>query len=347
MKIISGKQQQAQKVVVYGPEGVGKSTFASMFPRPLFIDTEGSTDNLDVDRVKPLSWTELLSVVGELINGTDYKTLVIDTADWAEKLCTEAIVAKNRWSGIEDSGYGKGYVYVAEEFGRLLNTLEQLKSKGMNVVFTAHAMLRKFEQPDEMNAYDRWELKLSKKGAPLLKEWADMILFANYKTYVVTKDGKSKATGGTKRMMYTEHTAVYDAKNRHGLASELPFEYASIAHVIPVEEVPKAITSKPQRKKTEPAPEALATETPAPVEVQKQEEKPAVNYDGIPDALAALMAVNQIVPLELQGVVAQRGYYPVSTPISKYDPQFIQGCLIAAWPQVEQAIIANRKEAPF
>ena len=56
--------------------------------------------------------------------------------------------------------------------------------------------MRKFEQPDELGAYDRWELKLGKKTSsqisPLVKEWADMVLFANYKTYAVAvdKDGK-------------------------------------------------------------------------------------------------------------------------------------------------------------
>lgn len=104
---------------------------------------------------------------------------------------------------IEDFGYGNGYVYTKEEFGRFLNKLSDLIEVGINVVLTAHAQLRKFEQPDELGAYDRWELKLGKKTqsqtSPLVKEWADMLLFANYKTFSVAvgKDGKKhKGQGG-------------------------------------------------------------------------------------------------------------------------------------------------------
>ena len=165
------------------------------------------------------------------------KTLVIDTADWAEQLCIDAICAKANKSGIEDFGYGKGYVYLSEEFGRLLNLLEDVVGLGINVVFTAHAKMRKFEQPDEMGAYDRWEMKLEKQTGPLLKEWADMVLFANYETVVINVDdqgatkGKNKVQGG-RRVMYTVHHPCWDAKNRQDLKEKLPFEYASIASVI-------------------------------------------------------------------------------------------------------------------
>ena len=355
MQIIRGKQQSALKVVVYGPEGVGKSTFAAQFPNPIFIDTEGSTGALDVGRVIPKSWTELLLDVDYFIaHAGELSTLIIDTADWAEKMCTEQVCSEHKWDGVEDAGYGKGYVYVAEEFGKLLNKLEQLKGAGVNVVLTAHAMMRKFEQPDEMNPYDRWELKLSKKCAPMVKEWSDLLLFANYKTFVVTsKDGqKSKATGGTKRMMYTEHTATYDAKNRFGLKPELPFDFAGIAHLVkangqsmPVE-APATTTAKkaPVAPVQAPATEAVQTSIPMP-EAPTAPQTPLLA--GVPDALAALMAVNNVQVPELQAAVSQRGYYPANTPVENYDPKFIKGVLIGAWPQVENMILANREKAPF
>lgn len=243
MEITSGKIVGAQKTVVYGPEGIGKSTFASRFPNPVFIDTEGSTKHMDVPRTpKPSSWTMLLEQVRYFkANPYLYDTLVIDTADWAEQLCMTEICAKSQKKSIEDFGYGKGYIYLAEEFGRLLNLLEDIIEVGMNVVITAHAQMRKFEQPEEMGAYDRWELKLQKKTAPLLKEWADMVLFANYEIYVINVDnqgvqkGKNKAQGG-KRVMYTTHTPSWDAKNRHSLDLKLNFDYKEIAHCIVTKE---------------------------------------------------------------------------------------------------------------
>ena len=198
MQITRGKIPCAKKVVVYGPEGIGKSTFASKFPDPVFIDTEGSTKDMDVARLpRPSSWEMLLEEIDYVKNHPEeFKTLVIDTVDWAEQLCVNYICSKHGKSGIEDFGYGNGYVYTKEEFGRFLNQLEDVVEKGVHVVLTAHAQIRKFEQPDEMGAYDRYELKLGKKTqsqtSPLVKEWSDMLLFAKYKTYSVAADDKGK-----------------------------------------------------------------------------------------------------------------------------------------------------------
>ena len=206
MQIIRGKQKTALKVVVYGPEGIGKSTFAAQFPNPLFIDTEGGTKHMDVARTpKPTSWVMLLGLVKECIADPSLcGTLIIDTMDWAELLCSRYVCDKAQKKSIEEFGYGKGYTYLMEEFGALLNTLNELVERGVNVVVTAHAKMRKFEQPDELGAYDRWEMKLSAKTAPLVKEWADMVLFANYKTFAVkTENGKTKGQGGERRMYIT------------------------------------------------------------------------------------------------------------------------------------------------
>ena len=188
MEITRGKITCAKKVVVYGPEGIGKSTFASKFPEPVFIDTEGGTKDMDVARLPaPSSWNMLLEEVRYVLDNPQVcKTLVIDTADWAENKCSTSVCDKYQKSGIEDFNYGKGYVFLQEEFGKLLNLLtDVVEQKRINVVLTAHAKMRKFEQPDEMGAYDRWEMKMSKNVAPMVKEWADMVLFANYKPHVV------------------------------------------------------------------------------------------------------------------------------------------------------------------
>ena len=177
MNITRGKQPGAKKIVIFGPEGIGKSTFASQFPDPVFIDTEDSTKDMDVARFeKPTSWQMLKSQVAYVISNPDVcKTLVIDTADWAERLEIDWLCNKNGWDGLEGAGYGKGYTYSSEEFGRLLDLLTEVTEKGIHVVITAHAQLRKIELPEEMGAYDHWELKTSKKVAPMIREWADAV----------------------------------------------------------------------------------------------------------------------------------------------------------------------------
>lgn len=351
MDIITGKQATALKIVVYGPEGIGKSTFASKFPRPVFIDTEGSTKHMDVARTpRPTSWAMLMEQVRYFRDRPgEYETLVIDTVDWAEQLCSTAVCERAKKPGIEDFGYGKGYTYLYEEFGKLLNLLEEVTDRGVNVVVTAHAKMRKFEQPDEMGAYDRWELKLTGKAekniSAMVKEWADMVLFANYKTHTVrTEDGKVKAQGG-KRVMYTTHHPCWDAKNRQGLDDELPFDYLAIQACIPgggpaaahaPDDSPK---QAPAAAKAEPQSE-LQKSDPAPKHADDDEGTAAAV------ALKGLMEQSGVELREVMAAVESRGYYPKGTPFENYDPAFVSGVLVGAWDQVYKMIL-DRRPIPF
>lgn len=372
MKIIKGKVPGAKKVVIYGPEGIGKSTFSSHFPEPVFIDTEGSTKDMDIARFeKASSWTMLLEQVRYVrINPSICRTLIIDTADWAEQMCVADLCARHGKRGVEDFGYGNGYVYAKEEWGRFLNALEEVVEAGIHVVLTAHAHMRKFEQPDEMGAYDRWELKIGKKTssqtAPLLKEWADMVLFANYKTWSVAVDdkGKKRKAQGGARVMYTSHNPCWDAKNRYGLPEEMPFEYESIRHII--EPVPRQAepVQQPEEKAAPPVhitPPAVTTNATAAQDEPAQQtmdfgQQPETNTwipdERIPKALRDLMITNNVNEWDIQNVCEAKGYIPTGTPLYQYEdvnPGFVAGVLVGAWNQVYGAIQEMKaKEAiPF
>ena len=366
--VTTGVQPAPVKTVLYGPEGIGKSTFASRFPDPVFIDTEGGTKRLNVARLpQPTSWAMLLDEVAEVRKGNvPCGTLVLDTADWAERLCIQAVCARAKVNGIEDFGYGKGYTYVKEEFAKLLDALEEVLNAGHNVVVLAHAAITKFEQPDAVGNYDRWSMKTSKQVAPLLREWCDMLLFANYKTVVEKvgdgKNAKSKASGG-RRVLYTTHHPCWDAKNRFDLPEEVPFEYASIAACIPDNGAKKkepvissplggAGTAQAVTERVTPKAEADILPSPAPQPQPPREEVPRalITPDlialGVPEKLAPLMSANNVTPEELQAVVGKRGYFPEDMPIRNYPADFVEGCLIAAWPQVLQMVLDNR-DLPF
>ena len=325
--ITSGKVHTAVKTVIYGAEGIGKTTLAAQFPSPLFIDTEGSTKQLDVARLPaPSSWEMLLQELDFVRDKRPCATLVIDTVDWAEQLCIADLCAKNGKSGIEDFGYGKGWEFEKESFGKFLNKLTEVINAGINVTLTAHAALRKFEQPDEMGSYDRWEMKLGSKTtnkiSPLIKEWADIVLFCNYKTVVVQtdKDGKKHKAQGNRRVMYTQHHPCWDAKNRYGLPEEIPMEYAQISQIYaPV-----------QPLETPPAP---APSTSAPVQ------------PGIPQSLADLMSASGITEQQIRAAVATKGYFPEDMPISAYPEDFVSGVLVGAWKQIVDFI--NEQKYPF
>lgn len=375
MKITKGKRARAQKVVIYGTEGIGKSSLASQFPEPLFIDTEGSTDNMDVARLdKPTSWIMLNNQIAFIkANPTVCKTLVIDTIDWAESLCVDNLCAMHGKKGIEDFGYGNGYVYAKEEMGRFLNKLQDLIEIGINVVLTAHAQIRKFELPDEMGSYDKYELKLGKKTssqtAPLVKEWADLLLFCNYKTYLISQEKSTKKKAqGNQRVMYTEHNPAWDAKNRHGLPSELPLDYNSIAHIFKTEEkeeIKKTVQTEFKDEKKE----QLQFEQPkyngdleAPKIEKTQEEKIMDNFgdivkeventpvedlvdpfiakpDYIPQPLWDLMQQDNITEEDIKLVTESKGYFPKGTPMSVYNEQgYLTGYIIPKWEGLKQLL---------
>lgn len=376
VKISGGVIRKRQKAVIYGPEGVGKSTLAAHFPKPLFIDTEGSTGNLDVKRFedKPTSWTMLINYIEYVKQNPQVcETLVIDTMDWAERLCIEDVLSTHGKKGIEDFGYGNGYVYVAEAVGRFLNLLQELIDKDIcHVVLNCHSQLKKFEQPDEAGAYDRYELKLGKKTgsqtAPLVKEWADMILFCNYETYSVAADKegrKFKAQGG-QRVMYTTHHPCWDAKNRADLPPKLPLDYSQIAHVIEHTVIPasETVTTQPVIK-AQPTSKTIEPSTPTPTNTNNEALNAAINElnnvdlsdfeeiannpdipSDIPQALQDLMRANNVSEKDIRFAVSNKGYFPEQMPIAKYPPDFINGVLIGAWDQV-YAIIKENTTIPF
>lgn len=357
MNITSGIQARAQRVVIYGTEGIGKSTLAAQFPDPLFIDTEGSTSNMDVKRLdKPTSWTMLMNQIAFVkANPTVCKTLVIDTIDWAESLAIENVCSMHGKRGIEDFGYGNGYTYVREEMGRLLDKLQELVDIGINVVLTAHSQLRKFEQPDEDGAYDRYELKLGKKTssqtAPVVKEWCDLLLFCNYKTMVMTSETKKKKATGGQRVMYTTHHPAWDAKNRHGLPDELPMDFAAIAHIFNSSSQKESKKQASNTQKVEQAPtfEEVAANITAdqafplnanPTEVTSDpfEELSTIEIpNAIPQALKDLMLQSSITPKMLQDVAFKKGHFPQDTPIENF-PQEYWAFMVTNWADVLKSI---------
>lgn len=305
LTINSGKISRAVKTVIYGTEGIGKSTLASQFPNPLFIDVEGGTAQMDVRRIEaPRDWTELVAIVNEVSRNPGIcGTLILDTADFSEQMLIGWICKKYKKTGIEDFGYGKGYTYLMEEWQQLMAAFDAVIKAGMNVTVIAHARQRKIELPDQAEAFDHWEMKLSRQVAPLLKEWADLLLFLNYKTYVVTTDNQTRKAQGGKRVMYTSHNPVWDAKNRHGLPEELDLSFDGIAGIF--QNTPKS-------------------QTPL-------------------DRLQELMAEAGITDYQLRKVVAAKGHYPFETPLSDYSEKIVNGFCIKHFDKIVEQI--RREEA--
>ena len=212
-----------------------------------------------------------------------------------------------------------------------------------------------------MGSYDRYELKLGKKTssqtAPLVKEWADMVLFANYKTLVMTTDnGKKKAQGG-ERVMYTNHRPAWDAKNRHGLPDEMPFHYAGIAHIFASQQTqpipPQPPVAPAPQQATQQTPEQVQEELPlnmSQVAEKPQNEAPSTPqtpleqyHANLPKSLTDLMSQGNVTEEELQKVAYIRGHFPLGTPIENFPPDYWD-MIVAHW-QATMEVIQNQVRA--
>jgi hypothetical protein len=228
-QVKKGKIQLPALVIVYGVDGVGKSTFAASAPSPIFVGTEKGTASLDVARFPtPKSFKEVLTAIDELTKEKhDYKTLAIDSLDWLEPLVWEQVCIDNSWKSIEDPGYGKGYVFANKYWQDMMSRLSRLREdRGMNIVLIAHSQVKLAKDPQAQAEYDRYQLKLNDKAAALWREFVDSVLFANFEVYTKSdKSGKTKAYGEGARLVFTERRPGFDAKNRMGLPSQLPLSW--------------------------------------------------------------------------------------------------------------------------
>lgn len=225
--VTRGKQEKPLRAILYGVEGVGKSTFASQAPSPIFLCSEDGTSQLDIARFpSPRSWAEVLEAIRVLTHEEhDFKTLVIDTLDWLEPLCWHHVCQLAGKQSIEEFGYGKGYLLALEQWRQLLGRLDVLvRTRRMHVVLLAHAAIRRVDDP-QTGPFDRYRMKLHDKTSDVLREWVDAVLFARHEVVTFERNGKTRGRSSGARVLHTTWTAAYDAKNRFDLPETLPLAW--------------------------------------------------------------------------------------------------------------------------
>jgi len=225
------------RIMVYGTEGIGKSTLAAQAPKPIFIQTEDGLSEIACEKF-PLAATveDVLNALAEL-NTTEHKfqTVVIDSLDWLERLIWDAICREYRVTSIEkaDGGYQRGYVHSLTYWRKVTDALMQLRAKGMASLLIAHSKVEKFEDP-ESAAYDRYSPRLHKHAGSLVVEWCDAVFFATRKFRTETEDrgfGRERAIArevgkdGGERILRTVGGPSCVAKNRYAHASEIELSW--------------------------------------------------------------------------------------------------------------------------
>lgn len=237
-EIHRGKRQLPPRILLYGPEGIGKSTFAAD-AGALILSTESGLDQIDCASVDcSEAFADIMDWIGGLIKDPQgFKAVCIDTLDWTERLIWQGICKRHNVKSIEKAagGYGKAYTEAVEQWWTpMLNGLKVLQQLGMTVILNGHAKIENFADP-ENPAYDRWTPALHKFSSPIVRQWADAVLFAT-KRMRIAEDETAKndrviaapvGKDGGDRILRCIGGPGCVAKNRYGLPETIPFSWQS------------------------------------------------------------------------------------------------------------------------
>tara|TARA_R110002012_G_scaffold75891_1_gene191669 strand:- start:9597 stop:10487 length:891 start_codon:yes stop_codon:yes gene_type:complete len=224
-----GVKQEPEWLAVYGVEGVGKTTFATDSSRPIIIDVEGGSAEIDTTRIESEHLKSLDSVIAAIKSVQEspgFDNIIIDSLSKVEELiwdatCKRKSVAGKNYKSIEDFGYKQGYIFCLDEWNLFLDACEEARSFGKGVILIGHSKTKKFDDPTLAEGYMRYEIDIHEKASARIRKYVKAILFANYKTLV--KDGKGLETG--ERQLLTERRPGHDAKNRYNLPYEMPLSW--------------------------------------------------------------------------------------------------------------------------
>ena len=240
------------RLVLYGVDGIGKSTFAAGAPSPVWIPTKDGIAPAGMPSFDVLNaYPDLLAALRALAGGDHtHRTVVLDSLDWVERLIHAHVAFEKGKENIEDIPYGKGFGFALEHWETVLKALDYLRErKGMSVICIAHAEIKRFDSP-ETEPYERYQLKLHKSASALLREWADIVAFANRETFMQTTDvGFNKevrrgvSTG--RRLMFLDERPSHLAKNRYALPEKMELSWSALREALAPSSARPAAPSAP------------------------------------------------------------------------------------------------------
>lgn len=221
------------RIVIHAQQGVGKSTFAANAYAPIFLPFEDGLTGIETNSFPLLtSYEDTIAALDSLIQEQHYfGTVVLDSLDWLEPLIWRRVAADAGKDSIEAIPYGKGYLEALTYWRLILDKVNALRERGMAAILIAHTEVKRFDAPDT-DAYDRYQIKLHKSASALVVEWADIVGFAQMET-VIKKEAqgfnhRARGVSTGRRVLRTNETPAYLAKNRYGLPDPLPLDWQSL-----------------------------------------------------------------------------------------------------------------------
>lgn len=230
MELITGKINTPWMGLIYGVPGIGKSSLGAKAPSPLLIDLENGLSRIDCVRTPHITtWKafEEALVYAASDKAKDFKTIVIDSVDALEAIITQKTLEEDG-SGkksLAEFSFGKGYDLLSSNWSLVLKMLDKLKIKfGKNILFIGHETIHNFQDPAS-DSYDRYTIHMHKKSASQLVSRCDFVFFSRYETHTKKREGamvdKKRAIGTGRRLLHTQETPSWVAKNRFNLEPEI------------------------------------------------------------------------------------------------------------------------------
>ena len=225
------RADQPPRLLIYGPEKMGKTTLASEFPNPVFLQTEkGESGALELNSFGHLtSYEQVIEAIGALAaEDNDFQTVVLDSVSALQKLIWDKVCRDSNVKTIElaGGGYGKGYLEADNLWLEVLDGLNFLRNeRAMAIVLIGHAVISRFDDP-ETQSYSRYDIDLHKRAEGLLKREVDAILLVK-KDVTIKTEGKGdrvRADGGDTRWIYTEGKPAFTAGNRYDMPARIIYQ---------------------------------------------------------------------------------------------------------------------------
>lgn len=229
-KMSRGRIRKPFFMALFTGPGVGKTTFAASFPKPFFFDHEESSHSIDVNRYRPDSYQDLMTSLEQFRDepvGSDkikeVQTVVFDTLDETERLIHKKVAIDSKKQSIDHIGWQKGYDYAINHWADIISICRTIRDKhNIHFVFLCHAAEKSKTDAEKGLSFSRYEMAMHKKAAEYVFGQVEMVLFAKKDIALKTIDDRTVAVDLDKRVLYTQLSAHYNAKNRIGLPSELP-----------------------------------------------------------------------------------------------------------------------------
>ena len=236
--VTTGRQVVPRRTLLHASHGIGKTIFASKWPRPILLPTEDGFSHVDITATKKLEKSrDLWSALIECVD-SDYETIVIDSVDWLERII---------WNELDEEGskmdFGKGNLEAAKRLGEILKVCDKARDAGKHILLIGHTQQIRIEHPNGMS-WDQMAVNLSKNCRAMVSEWCDEMLYAEMDMVVDQKQesfGRTRNVGIDKgcRVLHTVGKPAFQAKNRvPGLPEKFDLSDAE-AYISAVTEVPQ------------------------------------------------------------------------------------------------------------